>query len=84
MSEPFLNVLIDGRSVRVASGSSVAAAVAIARGSADVVTRRSISGERRGPMCGMGICQECRVTIDGVRHRLACQTICAQGMEVMT
>jgi D-hydroxyproline dehydrogenase subunit gamma len=84
MSEPFLNVLIDGRSVRLASGSSVAAAVAIARGSADVVTRRSISGERRGPMCGMGICQECRVTIDGVRHRLACQTICAQGMEVMT
>jgi succinate dehydrogenase/fumarate reductase-like Fe-S protein len=31
----------------------------------------------------MGICQECRVMIDG-RRRLACQTLCRDGMHVDT
>lgn len=75
---------VDGRSVSVAAGSSVAAAVALATGDAGVVTRRSVGGALRGPLCGMGVCQECRVTIDGVPHRLACQTVCAAGMEVVT
>jgi D-hydroxyproline dehydrogenase subunit gamma len=86
MSERFLTLQINGESVRVASGSSVAAALAIASasGGAHVVTRRSVSGAPRGPLCGMGICQECRVTIDGMRHKLACQTLCTQGMSVTT
>lgn len=79
---------VDGRSVSVARGSSVVAAVALAAGmlagDSAVVTRRSVSGALRGPLCGMGVCQECRVTIDGVRHRLACQTLCADGMQVVT
>ncbi|KMZ12304.1 putative sarcosine oxidase alpha subunit, 2Fe-2S domain [Candidatus Burkholderia humilis] len=84
MSESFLTLQIDGRSVRVARGSSVAAAVALACGRADVVTRRSVSGAPRGPMCGMGVCRECSVTIDGMRHRLACQTLCEQDMSIET
>ncbi|SAL05016.1 NAD-dependent formate dehydrogenase subunit alpha [Caballeronia calidae] len=84
MSEALVTVRIDGRSVNVTRGSSVAAAVALAAGGADVVTRRSVSGAARGPLCGMGVCQECRVTIDGVRHRLACQTLCAEGMSIET
>ena len=32
----------------------------------------------------MGQCQECRVTIDGVPHRLACQAQCSSGMVVNT
>ena len=50
---------------------SVAAALAI-HGSA--VTRYSVSGMARAPLCGMGVCQECRTTINGVQHQLACQT----------
>jgi len=46
--------------------------------------RRSVTGEPRGPLCGMGICFECRVTIDGVPHSRSCQTPCADGMEVRT
>lgn len=83
MSET-ITLNVDGHSVSVARGSSVIAAVALATNSAGVVTRRSVSGALRGPLCGMGICQECRVTIDGVRHRLACQTLCADGMQVVT
>jgi D-hydroxyproline dehydrogenase subunit gamma len=79
-----LTLEVDGRSVQVALGSSVVAAVALATGTPGLATRESVGGEQRGPLCGMGICQECRVTIDGVRHRLACQTPCAQGMRVTT
>jgi succinate dehydrogenase/fumarate reductase-like Fe-S protein len=64
--------------LRVAEGTSVAAALALA---ADGSSRTSVGGQRRAPLCGMGICQECRVDIDGQR-RLACQTLCRDGMRV--
>jgi succinate dehydrogenase/fumarate reductase-like Fe-S protein len=35
-------------------------------------------------LCGMGICQECRVTIDGRAHALACQTACRDGQIIQT
>jgi succinate dehydrogenase/fumarate reductase-like Fe-S protein len=73
-------LLLDGRALKVAEGTSVAAALAA---SSDGCTRTSVSGQRRAPLCGMGICQECRVTIDGHR-RLACQTLCRDGMQVQT
>jgi D-hydroxyproline dehydrogenase subunit gamma len=81
-----VTLMIDGRSVSVAAGSSVAAAIAVdaLEQHAAFVTRRSVGGTLRGPLCGMGICQECRVTIDGKPHRLACQTVCAAGMNVVT
>lgn len=73
-------LLLDGHALKVAEGTSVAAALALA---GDGCTRTSVSGHRRAPLCGMGICQECRVTIDG-RRRLACQTLCRDGMQVET
>ena len=74
---------IDGHPVQVAAGTSVAAALRIGRPSGLGITRRSVTGEPRAPLCGMGICQECRLLIDG-RRRLACQTTCADGMAVDT
>ncbi len=76
-----IELTIDGRAVGVDAGCSVAAAIAIGGGG---VTRRSVGGAPRAPVCGMGVCQECRVTIDGRAHRLACQTLCASGMRVQT
>ncbi len=38
----------------------------------------------RGALCGMGVCQECRVTIDGTPDRRACMTLVAEGMEIET
>jgi len=46
--------------------------------------RKSVSGELRGPLCGMGICFECRVTIDGIRHQRSCQLLCVPGICVTT
>ena len=72
---------IDGNLVRVKTGSSVAAALRVAGGMG--VARTSVSGQPRAPFCGMGVCQECRVLVDG-RRRLACQTVCGEGMRVET
>ncbi|MBA3592681.1 MAG: (2Fe-2S)-binding protein [Polaromonas sp.] len=71
---------LDGQPQRVPAGVTVAAALSIA-GSG--ITRISASGERRAAFCGMGVCQECRVLISGQR-RLACQTLCVEGMAVQT
>jgi len=76
-----VTLTVDGRTVSVDAGASVAAAIA----AAGIATfRHSVSNEARGPLCGMGICHECRVTIDGEPYRLACQTACAEGMHVET
>ena len=48
------------------------------------ITRRSVGGKLRAPLCGMGVCQECRVTINGRAHVLSCQTLCLPGMDVQT
>ena len=62
-------------------GATVAAAI-LNTGSGGM--RRSVSGGWRGPLCGMGICYECRVTIDGVAQARSCQVLCREGMEVRT
>ncbi len=76
-----VTVVVNGVSVTMPAGSMVSAAI-LKTGVYGF--RRSISGEPRGPLCGMGICFECRVTIDGVRHCRSCQTICREGMDVRT
>jgi predicted molibdopterin-dependent oxidoreductase YjgC len=75
-----IELSLDGRSLQVADGTTVAAALSLG---GDGSSRTSVCGQRRAPFCGMGICQECRVTIDGQR-RLACQTLCREGMQVET
>ncbi|MHB1861750.1 MAG: 2Fe-2S iron-sulfur cluster-binding protein [Gemmatimonadaceae bacterium] len=81
MTSPALTVTIDGRRVSVAAGASVAVALL----DAGVVRfRRSVRGEPRGPVCGMGICYECRVTIDGAAHQRACLVECDEGMVIET
>jgi predicted molibdopterin-dependent oxidoreductase YjgC len=76
-----VTIQIDGRPLRVAAGTSVIAALMLA---GRMCTRRSVTGEARFALCGMGQCQECRVTIDGRAHRLACQERCADAMEIVT
>ncbi len=76
-----VTVLVNDRPVTVEAGAMVSTAVALAGVTA---FRRSVTGEPRGPLCGMGICFECRVTIDGREHCRSCQIACAEGMESRT
>ena len=76
-----VTLTINGRELSVPAGNMVSAAIVIA-GHAGF--RTSVSGELRGPLCGMGICFECRVTVDGEQHIRACQRTVCEGMEVST
>lgn len=74
------SITVNGKPMRVAAGTTVAAAVM----NCGERCRFSVRVEPRGPLCGMGICMECRATVDGVPHRRTCQLLCAAGMEVVT
>jgi predicted molibdopterin-dependent oxidoreductase YjgC len=76
-----VTVRVNGAAVTVPHGATVAAAVYAAGISR---FRRSATGEPRGPLCGMGICFECRVIIDGRAHSKSCQILCGDGMDVRT
>jgi predicted molibdopterin-dependent oxidoreductase YjgC len=80
MSEP-IQLRINGQAVSVPAGTIVAAAIELA---GEQCFRRSVTNEPRGPLCGMGICMECRVTINGRAQCRSCQTLCEPGMEVRT
>ncbi len=44
--------------------------------------RHSVDGQPRGYYCGMGVCFECRVRIDGRANQRACMTPVQPGMQV--
>jgi D-hydroxyproline dehydrogenase subunit gamma len=72
---------VDGTACRAQRGITVAAALL----NAGLWGFRHAGGnDVRGPLCGMGICHECRVTIDGMPHRRACLVPLAEGMVVRT
>jgi predicted molibdopterin-dependent oxidoreductase YjgC len=75
-----VTLTVNGATVSVPSGATVAVAMAIA----GQACRTSVTGEPRGPLCGMGICFECRVAINGKPHCRSCQIQCETGMEVRT
>lgn len=79
MAESF-SIQVNGRLVQVFEGTSVAAAMMMT----NVPCRTSVRREPRGPLCGMGICMECRATVNGVPHRRTCQVLCTPAMEVET
>lgn len=72
---------VDGQTAEVPAGASVAAAIASVGATR---FRRSVQGAPRAPLCGMGACFECRVTIDGVPQQRACMTPVRAGMQVTT
>jgi predicted molibdopterin-dependent oxidoreductase YjgC len=75
-------VTIDGEEVTAYEGESVAA-VLLAEGRR--AFRRTLKeGAPRGLFCGMGICFDCLVTVDGVPNIRACLTPVADRMAIET
>jgi len=70
--------LLNGTPVEAPAGSTVAAILL----NAGSPCRVSVSGEPRTALCGMGICFECRATVDGVPHRRTCQLAVNDGMRI--
>ena len=80
MSSDSFFITVNQTKVRVSEETSVAAAILMA----GEPCRRSVQGELRSPLCGMGVCMECRATVNGVKHRRTCQMMCSRDMEVET
>ena len=76
-----VEIVVDGERIRVSEGMTLAAALFDA---GVVAFRVSVSGTPRAPICGMGSCFECRVTVDGRPHQRSCLIPCRDGMVVET
>lgn len=76
-----VQIKINGNAVTVSSLTVVATALA-----KEGITRfrRSVTGKPRTALCGMGVCFECRVTINGQPNCRSCQLLCQEGMEIET
>lgn len=69
----------DGQPLEARPGDSIASALTAAGIRAFRTTQR---GEPRGLYCGMGVCQDCLVTVDGRRSQRACMTLARADMDV--
>ena len=69
----------EDRTIRARKGESLLAALVA---SGELRLRVTEEGEFRGPFCGMGVCQECLLEVDGRCSRRACMTRVETGMTV--
>ncbi len=74
-----IEIEFEGKSLSAFPGESIAATLA-ANGILDL--RRTRAGNPRGLFCGMGICHDCLVEIDGQPNQRACMTKVDRPMKV--
>lgn len=75
-----VEIIVDGVPVQAFEGESVAAALlACGRRTLRTTSRR---GESRGMYCGIGVCFDCVMTVDGRPNIRTCQTPVHAGMRV--
>ncbi|SEE81683.1 (2Fe-2S)-binding protein [Ruania alba] len=74
-----VQVTVDGAQVQAHQGETVAAAL-LAAGVDEF--RRTSAGDPRAPLCHMGTCFECVLTVDGAPLTRACLTPVRDGMIV--
>lgn len=74
------SIIINGRTCAAFEGETVHAALLAA--GYRVLRTTSKAGRPRGLFCGMGVCYDCLVTINGVTNQRACMTPVTSGMEI--
>ncbi len=79
---PQIEIEVDGEQVAAYQGETIAAAL-IASGR-QVFRRTARHDSPRGIFCGMGICFDCLMTVNGVRNVRTCVTPVEPGMKVET
>ena len=77
-----VHITVDGKPVEAYQGETVAAAM-LAAGIHTFYKSRKLQ-QPRSLYCGMGICYECLVTINGVHAQRAGITPIAEGMQIET
>jgi predicted molibdopterin-dependent oxidoreductase YjgC len=76
---PEVTITFEGKPLTARAGESLAAALT-ANGIREF--RETRSGALRGIFCGMGVCQDCLLEVDGVGNQRACMTKATEGMAV--
>jgi sarcosine oxidase subunit alpha len=77
-----IHIMVDGKSINSFEGETVASAL-LAAG----ITTFRLSHKHQEPRslyCGMGVCYECLVTINGYHAQRACVTVVEEGMHIET
>ena len=74
--QPF-NIYVNGQETRAYPGETLAT-VLLAAGW-KMFRHTSLSGEARGMFCGMGLCFDCLVTVNGQPNVRACSTAAQPG-----
>lgn len=74
-----IRISVNGRETYAYRGETVLA-VLLAAGCR--VLRRDKTGQPRGAFCGMGICYDCLVTINGIGNMRSCMIEVEEGMEI--
>ncbi len=77
-----IQVEIDGQAISVDVGETVAAVLMLS--GTRIFTQASRYNLNRTLFCGMGVCHQCLVTVDGVRDVRACMTAVSPGMKIET
>ncbi len=72
-----ITIMVNGSPIEAYPGESIAAALLAAGQRA---FRQTLGGNSpRGLFCGMGICYDCMVTVDGVPNVRSCMTTVQEG-----
>lgn len=74
---------IDGYPLSVPAGRTIAAAIMLEGGQARLRDTR-FAAEPRGVFCGIGVCFDCLVSVDGSAPLRSCLIEVADGMEITT
>ena len=75
-------ITVDGHSLQAERGRPLGAVLHQAIGPA--LRRDGRSGAARGLFCGMGVCFDCLVTVNGRQGVRACVTPVVEGMRIET
>jgi len=77
-----IKIKINGKETTACQGDTVLASL-VAAGHKIFKKSRKLH-ENRGPLCAMGVCYECQVTIDGVPNQRACMAEVKNEMMILT
>ena len=82
MSQFNIEFTFDGEKIDAITGQSVAAALLAAN--QRTLRKTRFNNNDRGVFCGIGVCFDCLVVIDGITNQRACLIEAKPGMKVQT
>ncbi len=82
MSQFNFEFTFDGEKIDASTGQSVAAALLAAN--QRTLRKTRFNNNERGVFCGIGVCFDCLVVIDGITNQRACLIEAKPGMKVQT